>query len=158
MIYNPYTNELFWAEKGKGAFLNGYRMHSSERSSSEALIACGTTPYDRSLAGLSFGIMSDCFSFAADIRRSGTAAEDMAYTADGRYEGFFEYSLSPWDFSAGSLLITEAGGIASDFYGNALDTRVKSSVLCGNRETVDTMLGIIEKRLKSELVTDKSSR
>jgi len=143
-VYQPYRNEFFFAERGKGASLNGEPIRISGHAPEGALFTFGTTPYDRSSARMTFGLLEAVFPFVADLRRSGSAAQDMAYVAAGRTDGFFEYRLSPWDFAAGKLLVTEAGGVACDLSGKALDVRAPSAVLCGGRELVERVLSIAE--------------
>ncbi|MBR0144206.1 MAG: inositol monophosphatase [Clostridia bacterium] len=143
-VYQPYRDEFFFAEKGKGASLNREAIRVSGHAPEGALFTFGTTPYDRSSAGKTFRLLEAVFPFVADLRRSGSAAQDMAYVAAGRTDGFFEYRLSPWDFAAGKLLVTEAGGLASDLSGKALDVRAPSAVLCGGKELVERFLAVAE--------------
>ena len=146
-VYQPYRDEFFFAEKGKGATLNGEAIRISDHAPEGALFTFGTTPYDRSTAPLTFGILEAVFPKVADLRRTGTAAQDMAYVAAGRTDGFFEYRLSPWDFAAGKLLVTEAGGVACDLEGKPLDVRRPSAVLCGGKEMTGLLLREAERLL-----------
>ncbi len=134
MVYQPYTEELFYAEKGKGAFLNGRQIHVSRAETmEECMFAFGTAPYEKEKYGEeSFRKLYRVFMDSQDIRRSGSAAIDMAETAAGRIDGFFERRLSIWDYAAGRLLVAEAGGRATDFEGRELKNAMKSSVACGN--------------------------
>lgn len=134
IVYQPYTDEMFWAEKGAGAYLNGRRIHvSGAERMEECMFAFGTAPYDKEKFGEeSFRKIYRVFMDSQDIRRSGSAAIDMAETAAGRIDGFFERKLSIWDYAAGRLLVAEAGGKATDFEGGELGCAMKSSVVCGN--------------------------
>ena len=134
IVYQPYTDELFYAEKGKGAFLNGRQIHvSGAEHMEECMFAFGTAPYEKEKFGKeSFRNIYKVFMDSQDIRRSGSAAIDMAETAAGRIDGFFERKLSIWDYAAGRLLVAEAGGRATDYEGNELGNAMKSSVVCGN--------------------------
>lgn len=134
VIYNPYTDELYTAALGGGAFLNGKRLAVSARGYEHALIGFGTTPYDRAFAGATFALASKAFARALDVRRSGSAALDLAYLAAGRLDGFFEMTLQPWDYAAGALLVAEAGGMVTRFCGAPPDLRRPSSILAGNGE------------------------
>lgn len=109
-VYNPYTDEFFYAEKGKGATLNGAPIHVSDFPLDKALVAFGTSPYNEELARVSLDMAYDFLRSAADIRRGGSAALDLAHLACGRHDVFFELNLKPWDYAAGALLVKEAGG------------------------------------------------
>lgn len=110
MVFQPYSDELFSAVLGHGAFLNGKPIHASETPFEKALVAFGTSPYHPDLAEASMSLALEFLRSCADIRRSGSAAMDLAYVACGRQDIYFELTLKPWDFAAGSLLVTEAGG------------------------------------------------
>ena len=134
IVYQPYTAELFYAKRGAGAFLNGRQIHVSlAKNMEEALFAVGTSPYEKEkFARENFQRIYRVFMDAQDIRRSGSAAIDMAEVAAGRIDGFFEPKLSIWDYAAGRLLVAEAGGKATDFAGEELSCKMKSSVVCAN--------------------------
>lgn len=120
LVYDPVRNELFTASRGRGAFLNDRRIRVSKRIRlEESLIGTGF-PFRRIRdIEIYFKMLRPVMEKAAGIRRAGAAALDMAYTAAGRFDGFFELGLKPWDVAAGSLLVTEAGGLVGDFNGNA---------------------------------------
>ena len=119
VIYDPNRNDLFVATKGRGAFLNDRRLRVSKRHRlNEALLGTGfpfknLETLDRYLA--MFRLMT---GQSAGIRRAGAAALDLAWVASGRLDGFFEIGLKPWDIAAGSLLVSEAGGLVGDFQGD----------------------------------------
>ena len=118
LVYQPLTDESFWAEKGRGAWVQEQRLRvSARRDLSEALIATGI-PY---LGHGDFAQWSRIFGAiapeVAGIRRFGSAALDLAWVAAGRFDGFWESSLQPWDVAAGMLLVKEAGGFVTDFRG-----------------------------------------
>lgn len=110
-IYQPYTDEMFYAEKGKGAELNGHPMHVTSHDLPNALVGFGTAPYNVELAQKSLEVALRFLYESADLRRSGSAALDLAYVAAGRQDVFFELLLKPWDYAAGALLVQEAGGV-----------------------------------------------
>ncbi len=144
MIYDPYKAEMFTAFKGEGAYCNGKRIFVSDRKLSEAVIAFGTSPYKKAeLADDGFELAKRVFMSCADIRRSGSAALDMVNVARGKLDGFFECILSPWDYAAGALIVREAGGNVTDFYGNDVSFSYPSSVLCSNNLVKDEILTII---------------
>ena len=112
----------------------------------KALVSFGTSPYDwEKLAKDSFRIVYDIFMKCADIRRSGSAALDICFVACGRTDAFFEMVLSPWDYAAGKIILTEAGGRFTSFFGNVPALGEKSSVLCTNNALHKDMLELINK-------------
>ena len=120
IVYNPILNELFYAKKGEGAFKNGKRISvSTQNDFQRSLIATGF-PYSsaENEEDLKWVInkLKHILPRCQDIRRLGSAALDLCYVAEGKYEGFYEINLKPWDVSAGMLIVTEAGGIVSDRY------------------------------------------
>lgn len=134
MIYNPAGNEMFWAEKGIGAYLNDRRLRvSARREMSEALLATGI-PFGASSprARLPFArTLGTLMPQVAGIRRFGSAALDLAWVAAGRYDGYWELGVKAWDVAAGVLMVREAGGYASDAGGaeiQALDTEIPTVV------------------------------
>ena len=113
LIWQPYMQEMFYAEAGRGAVLNGTPIHVSVQPFEKALVAFGTSPYHTELAGKSMELALAYLRTCADVRRSGSAAIDLAYLACGRHDAFFELNLKPWDYAAGSLIVREAGGVVS---------------------------------------------
>ena len=132
VVYNPYTNELFTAEKGKGAYLNGDRISVSERPLSDGLALFGTSPYHPENADETFALLRKVFAFSRDIRRSGSAAHDICTVACGRCEVFFEKALQPWDIAAGTLILKEAGGIATTYEGKEISFSAPEDVIFAN--------------------------
>ena len=132
LVYDPIKDELFTAERGQGCFLNDRRLRvSSRRNLADAIFATGIPfkgldGHEGFLAELK-GVMA----ISAGVRRWGTASLDLAYVAAGRYDGFWERGLHPWDFAAGILLVREAGGMVSEL--NGKDIRLDSpSILASN--------------------------
>lgn len=137
-IYDPYADAMFTAARGQGAFVteNGQTtpLHVSDRLLCDSLVLFGTSPYYRDTLGEpTFRTLWSLFQTARDIRRSGSAALDLANIAAGRCDVFFEYRLSPWDYAAGSLLITEAGGRITQMDGAPLTIDSPCSVIAGGR-------------------------
>ena len=133
VIYNPYADEMFWAQRGQGAFCNGRRLHVSSEPLENGIVVFGTAPYHEELGEKTFQLAYDYFKKALDVRRSGSAALDLCTVAAGRAELFFELFLSPWDFAAGALVVTEAGGFVSDCDGRPLVYDRPCSVLARNQ-------------------------
>jgi myo-inositol-1(or 4)-monophosphatase len=118
VIHEPLRDLFFTGERGAGAFRNGVRMHVSDQSTVEgAFLATGFPFRAQQYVSVYCDIFEDVISLAKGVRRAGSAAIDLAYTAAGIFDGFFELQLAPWDVAAGSLMIAEAGGVISDFSG-----------------------------------------
>lgn len=144
VVYDPFREDVYHAQKGKGSFLNGSPIHVSEAESlSETIVSVGTSPYDRELSEQNFQRIRRVFDSAQDIRRTGTAAMDLAYVACGRTGGFFEPKLSPWDFAAGQLLVREAGGMVTDFAGETLNLLARGSVVASNGKIHEELRGLL---------------
>jgi myo-inositol-1(or 4)-monophosphatase len=142
VVYDPNRDELYTASKGRGAFLNDRRIRVANRDRiDEALIGTGF-PF-RKVESLDryMGMLKAVSEKAAGVRRPGAAALDLAYVAAGRYDGFFEYGLMPWDVAAGSLLVTEAGGLVGDLKGNA-DYLFSEQVLAAPPKVFSQMVGL----------------
>lgn len=137
IVYQPYLKDLFYAEKGQGAFLNDQSIHVSNHTIDRALVGFGTSPYHVELAEKSMKAALHFLLNAADVRRCGSAALDLAYVAAGRQDVYFELTLRPWDYAAGSLLVQEAGGcfampvLAKPDYGQS------TAVLAANAECME---------------------
>jgi myo-inositol-1(or 4)-monophosphatase len=131
VVYDPMRNELFTASKDCGAFLNGKQIQVSHRRNLvESIITTGFN-YDRGviMEKTLETIRALFLCHIQGIRRTGSAALDMCWVASGRFDGFFEYLLSPWDFAAGMLIVREAGGICGDCSGNSLNIHANSVVV-----------------------------
>jgi myo-inositol-1(or 4)-monophosphatase len=143
VVYNPNLGELFTAIKGDGARLNGKRIAVSRtRSLARSLLATGF-PYDiRESENNNLDHFSAFAVRAQAIRRAGSAALDLCYLACGRFDGFWELKLSPWDVAAGSLMVAEAGGITSDFNGRKFNVFMKEMLASNgkiHRQMMETL-------------------
>lgn len=132
VVYNPYLNEMYTAERGRGAFLNGNPIRVSGNPLSEGVVLFGTSPYYEELSRKSFQMAYAYFKRALDIRRSGSAAIDLCSIAAGRAELYFELRLSPWDYAAGALIVQEAGGVVTTVDGDEITLDKPCSVLATN--------------------------
>lgn len=144
-VYDPYLDEMFCAEAGKGAELNGVPIRVSHRPIEIGVAAYGTSPYykDR-LTKATFDLSRDVFLACADLRRCGSAALDLAYLAAGRNDLFFECILAPWDYAAGILLVKEAGGLVSDMKGEPLSLAHPCSIIAANPTIYPKLLEIVK--------------
>lgn len=147
-IYNPYTDEMFCAEKAEGAYYIAggvrRRMHVSTYSLANGLSLVGTSPYYAELHDRTFAAMRTLFDHSLDVRRCGSAALDLCMIADGRAEVYFEALLSPWDYAAGMLLVREAGGTVTQPNGSAIVLHKKCGVLAGNPEAHAAAVRLLE--------------
>ncbi|MGL4825860.1 MAG: inositol monophosphatase family protein [Alphaproteobacteria bacterium] len=117
VIYDPLQDELYWAEKGSGAFMNDRRLRvSSRKTLADAVIGTGL-PFIGHPVEKDVQLLQGVLPHVAGVRQLGSAALDLAYVASGRFEGYWESNLAPWDLAAGLILIKEAGGWISDFSG-----------------------------------------
>lgn len=148
VVYLPRTKELFHAVKGKGAFRNDQPIHVSDRSFENAVMCTALSVYHKEHTKVCSDIITDTFLKINDIRRFGAAAPELCYLAMGRCELYFEYILSPWDYAAASVILTEAGGSISNLNGNDIDGVSQSGILAGNtRENLVTLQEIVARHI-----------
>ncbi len=151
VVYDPTRNDLFTASRGRGAFLNERRIRVSKRKELAACLIGTGFPYSRfEHMDAYMAILRDMMPKTSGLRRPGSAALDLAYTAAGRYDGFFETALKPWDIAAGCLLIQEAGGMVGDLQGK--DSYLKTGHICaGNPDIYPQLLEVIAPHLTEGL-------
>lgn len=143
IVYQPITDESFWAEKSRGAWLQDRRLRvSARRQLDEALIGTGIPFANRGDAGQWMRIYAELGPRIAGIRRNGSAALDLAWVAAGRFDGFWETDLALWDTAAGCLLVREAGGFVSDFRGRS-PAIATETVLAANEPMHPKLLKLI---------------
>ncbi len=144
LVYNPISDEMFTAERGKGAFVNDQRLRVANRQRmSDAVVACGLPHQGRgdlTLFRQEFGVVQEQ---VAGLRRFGSAALDLAFVAAGRFDIYWERNLSPWDMAPGILLVREAGGFVTDCDGHDA-MMIKGDIMAGN----DTLHRALLKTLK----------
>ncbi|MBN8968319.1 MAG: inositol monophosphatase [Rhizobiales bacterium] len=132
VIYNPANDELYIAERGKGAFLNDTRLRvAARRKLDDCVIACGLPHIGRGDHELARREMAELQPRVAGLRRFGAASLDLAFVAAGRLDGYWERNLKPWDIAAGLIMVREAGGIVSGIEGHD-NTLESGNVVCGN--------------------------
>lgn len=145
LVFNPVTDELFAAEKGKGAFVNDRRLRVAGRKKlSDAVIATGIPHRGRMERHKRFIV--ECATLmpqVSGIRRFGSAALDLAFVAAGRFDAFWERGLAPWDMAAGLLLIQEAGGTVTDTLGRGGKEFETGTVLAGNSDMHEAMRKVL---------------
>lgn len=132
ICYNPYTKELFEAEKNKGAFLNGKRIHVSDKKLKDGIVFCGSSYYYDDLRKQSLDLQRKFAMVAGDFRRFGSSVIELCSVASGKAEVFFELKLMPWDYVAASLIIREAGGCIKTIDGNDIQYSKPTSIIATN--------------------------
>lgn len=145
-VFNPFMNELFFAERGKGAFLNNRPLSVSANSNIES--ACLVTGFPYKWANIAtdpIPVFERFIRKGLPVRRLGSAAIDLCWVAAGRFDGFWEYNLNPWDIAAGYLIVEEAGGRITNFKGEPYNIYDKET-LATNGKIHEDMLGLINER------------
>ena len=145
VIYNPYVDELFYAVKGEGAFLNGRSIHVADTPLEESLVCFGTAPYYPELEEKTFSLARTLYRRSLDLRREGSAALDLCSVAAGRAGLYFEMRVCLWDYAAGALIVREAGGICCRHDGRRFPTDGgKTEIVAGPAENVREFLALTE--------------
>jgi myo-inositol-1(or 4)-monophosphatase len=157
VVYDPSRNDLFTASRGRGAFLNETRIRVSKRQHLRSSVLGTGFPFQE-MAHLEpyLAILRDAMKGTAGVRRAGAATLDLAYVAAGRLDAFWEIGLAPWDMAAGSLLITEAGGLVGDLEGNEgwMDT---GNIVGGTPKVFGELLQLIAPHLTPALQTRRAA-
>ena len=143
LIYNPISDEMFTAEKGKGAFLNDRRIRvAARRTLADAVVATGIPHRGRTGHPRFLREAEAIMREVAGIRRTGSASLDLAWTAAGRFDGYWEHNLQPWDLAAGILIVREAGGVVVDMQGGSRIFET-GSVLASNSTLSRSLLSVL---------------
>jgi myo-inositol-1(or 4)-monophosphatase len=148
VVYDPMREELFSAQKGQGAFLNGEKISVSAIDTlMKSLLATGF-PYDRKVSVMNnMNYFHDLLMASQEVRRDGSAALDLCSVASGRFDGFWELKLKPWDVAAGSLIVTEAGGMVTDLSGKKFNLHAEE-ILASNGRIHRQMVEILQETAK----------
>lgn len=144
VVFDPIKNELFTASKGKGTQMNNFRLRVNQaKELQNTLLATGFPFKDKTDTANTMDKFTRVFEQCGDIRRSGSAALDLAYVAAGRYDGYWEKGIKPWDVAAGELLVKEAGGLVTDFSGGH-DQLKKGEIVAANPKLVQALVKTIK--------------
>lgn len=148
VVYNPFYEELFYAARGEGAYFNGEQISADNQVSfKDAVISYGSSPYEKNRAEKLFPLFYRIFMKAADFRRTGSAALDLCYVACGRQHAFIEQDLKPWDYAAGSLILTEAGGVIKKWDGSELPYLTNSDVAATTQTLAEPLTAMLKESL-----------
>ena len=146
VVFNPAANKCFYAEKDKGAFLNNKNISTTSTSKlDESLLATGFPYLHDDKYDLSFDLFKDFYDRTRGLRRLGSAALDLCFVAMGRFDGFYEFNLHPWDICAGALIADEAGALVTDWNGGKMPHN-GSRVLCANKNIHREMVAILSQK------------
>ena len=146
VVMDPDLNNIFYAQKGKGAYLNGKQIHISDCKMRDSLVLFGTCPYEHELADQTFDLAKKVFLECIEVRRSGSAALDICYVASGKVDLYFEYIIRPWDWAGATMILKEAGGTVAQLDGEELDATKLCSYVCGNKENVKEFYEILQSK------------
>lgn len=150
VIFDPTRDEMFSAERGGGAFLNGKSIRVSKTKTLDSALVSTGFPSRRRHQNVNVHFYYQLAMLTHGVRRAGAAAIDLAYVACGRVDAFWEIGLNPWDMAAGVLIVEEAGGRTSDMYGNELSLRGRH-VLADNGLVHDELIGLFQRISKNDV-------
>ena len=144
-VYNPYFDELFTAQRGKGAFLNGEPISVTDADMNNSLLLFGSAIYYRETIPATLRFVQELLPQTLDFRRGGSAALDLCYVAAGRADVYFECCIRPWDYAAGSLIAQEAGAVVTALDGSPLRFEDRCSVAAGNPKNYAQLIELSKK-------------
>ncbi len=148
VVYNPFTNELYYAEKGKGAFLNGQEIRVSNRDFAHSLYYTALCIYKKELAENCLNILREVYQQCDDFRREGSAALELCRLASGKAELYFEIRIFPWDSAAAEVILTEAGGVFKRLYAENIDIAAPFPIIAANNaENLEKLEKIVVKEV-----------
>ena len=156
VVYNPDLDDMFWATKGNGAYLNGKRLSVSKKDFAHSIFCTAMCLYRKSYAKLCSDVLFEAYNQCADFRRFGVASLEMCYLAAGRVDTFFELRLFPWDFAAAAVILSEAGGVMSTMVwdkgkaepsGKLILDAPSPMIAANSRENLEKLCSIILKHM-----------
>lgn len=147
VVLDPDLNNIYYAEKGKGAYLNGRKISVSDCDLEQSLVLFGTSPYNHELAEKTFSLTEQVFYKCIEVRRAGSAALDICYVAAGKADLYYEMILRPWDFAGATVILKEAGGICTAINKKDIDPGALTSYVCGNQNNIKEFFDIADEIL-----------
>lgn len=154
VVYNFFTDDLYCAEKGKGAFNNGTQIHVSNRPFSEGLLCTAFSAYRKQYAHICFEIAEELFPQCNDVRRLGSCAMELCYIAAGKCDFYFELGICCWDSAAGELILREAGGDAYRFFAEDFLKKPLPMIAANNTQNLQIIFKVVDKYFKKYNVTE----
>ena len=157
VVYNPDLDDMFWATKGNGAYLNGKRLSVSKKDFAHSILCTAMSLYRKSYAKMCSDVLLEAYNQCADFRRFGVASLEICYLAAGRVDTFFELRLFPWDFAAAAVILSEAGGVISTMVWDKGPAKLSpdmildapSPIIAANsKENLERLGGIILRHMK----------
>ena len=147
VVYNFFTDDLYYAELGKGAYNNGKQIHASTRSFSEGLLCTAMSLYKKEYAPVCFDIISELYSQCNDIRRFGSCALELCYIAAGKCDLYFELRVFAWDSAAGELILREAGASVYRFFSDKTLEKALPLIAANNAQNLKIIYDVVNKYL-----------
>lgn len=148
VVYNFFTDDLYYAERGKGAFNNGRQIHVSNRPFKEGLLCTAMSLYKRQYADVCFDVISELYSKCNDIRRLGSCAMELCYIAAGKCDLYFEIRVYAWDSAAGELILREAGASVYRFFSEKFMDKALPLIAANSPENLQIIYDVVERNLK----------
>lgn len=155
VVYNFFTDDLYYAELGKGAYNNGEQIHVSQRPFNEGLLCTAFNQYRKEHAEACFEIISELFPQCNDIRRLGSCAMELCYIAAGKCDFYFELRISSWDSAAGELILREAGGDAYRFFSENFLYKPLPLIAANNTQNLQIIYEVVNKYIKKHNLEDQ---
>ena len=155
VVYNFFTDDLYYAERGKGAYNNGKQIHASQRPFNESLLCTAFNQYKKEHAPICFDIISELFPMCNDIRRLGSCAMELCYIAAGKCDCYFELRISSWDSAAGELILREAGGTAYRFFSDKFLYKPLPLIATNTEENLKIIYDVVNKHLQKNKFEEK---
>lgn len=149
LVYNPFQKRMYWAEKGKGAFCNGKRLHVSNVNFEKGLFCTALSLYQKAYAKQCMDVISEVYEQCNDIRRFGTCALELCYLAEGKCDLYYEFRVFPWDYAAACLILQEAGGIIGGHRGEKLYFEKATPIIAANTvENYNRLVNIVTNKVE----------
>lgn len=155
VVYSPWRDEIYWAEKGKGAFRNQEPIRVSSRLFSDGLLCTALSLYRKEYGALCSEVIMDIYDYCNDVRRFGSAAIEICFLASGLCDLYFEFRLQPWDYSAAMLILEEAGGKLSNLDG-CHPSFYEPDIVCGanSEKNMEQLLQIVRRHINNKPYKD----